>query len=77
MIVRKVMFHTIQDVSNFVLTANEFPYAIDIGIGPRMVDAKSVVGVLSFGVPQELEIRIHAEEADDFLDRIEKIRGIA
>ena len=62
----KVGLHA-RPVSLFVQTANKFASAIkvqNLTTSSRIVDAKSIIGILSLGVMQNHEILLEAEGTD-------------
>ena len=52
-------------VKNFVSLVNRYPYDMDLRSGRYVVDAKSILGVMSLGMTKGTEIRIVAEGPDE------------
>lgn len=69
----KVMFHSMEEAQKFVLAIENYPFDIDLQCERRVIDAKSILGILGFGLHQMLELRVHTEDQeimDQFLDKI-------
>ncbi len=62
----KIMFHSVEEIEEFVNHANTVANDIDLSSGSRMVDAKSMLGVLAMGVDKYLEMHFHGEMPSDF-----------
>lgn len=62
----KIMFHSVEEIEEFVNHANTVANDIDLCSGSRMVDAKSMLGVLAMGIDKCLEMHFHGEMPNDF-----------
>ena len=49
---------------------NRYSYDADVKCGSRVVDAKSVVGVLSLAKSKTVELILHTDECDALLEEI-------
>ncbi len=70
---RKVVFGSIEDCRKYLRYAESFPYDLDLCYGSRVVDGKSILGILSFGMMKKLELVLHTEECcviEEFLEKI-------
>jgi len=56
---------TIRDVQEFVRIVNEFPYDVDLTSGRYVVDAKSIMGILSLDLSKPLQLDIQSEDGAD------------
>ena len=65
-----VRFEQPNQVVDFVNTISRFDYDADIKYGRQIVDAKSIVGVLSLARSKDLELILHTDECGDLLDEI-------
>lgn len=65
-----VKFDQADQIINFVRIMNRFEYDADVKCGSRMVDAKSIVGVLSLAKSRTVELILHAEECDQLMEEI-------
>ena len=71
----KVMFHSMEEAQKFVLSIENYPFNVDLQIGRRVIDGKSILGILGFVLHQMLELHVHTDDyaaLDGFHD---KIRG--
>lgn len=76
MITKKIRFRTIEDVKNFCNAAGHCAYEMDLTSGRYMVDAKSLMGILSLSLDKSINLEIHVdteEECKDFLEIINEL----
>ena len=57
-----VKFDQADQIINFVSIMNRFDFDADVKWGSRMVDAKSIVGVLSLAKSKTVELILHTED---------------
>ena len=65
-----VKFDQADQIINFVRSINRYSYDADVKCGSRVVDAKSVVGVLSLAKSKTVELILHTDECDALLEEI-------
>ena len=65
-----VKFDQADQIINFVRIINRYSYDADVKCGSRVVDAKSVVGVLSLAKSKTVELILHTDECQNLLDEI-------
>ena len=65
-----VKFDQADQIINFVRIINRYLYDADVKCGSRVVDAKSVVGVLSLAKSKTVELILHTDECDALLEEI-------
>ncbi len=65
-----IRFASVNQIVQFVNIVSHYGTDIDIRIGNRVVDAKSLLGVMSFGIGKLLELVILKESCDDLIDKI-------
>ena len=65
-----VKFDQADQIINFVRIINRYSYDADVRCGSRVVDAKSVVGVLSLAKSKTVELILHTDECDALLEEI-------
>ena len=58
----KVRFTTMDQVQKFIDDIRKIPYDVDARHGNYVVDAKSLLGILSLSLGREIELRIHTED---------------
>ena len=56
-----VRFVTIDQVQRFVDSIRKVPYDVDACHGNYVVDAKSLLGLLSLSLGREIELKIHSD----------------
>lgn len=69
-----VVFHSMEECARYAKEVENFPYNIDLVNGRRVIDGKSMLGILGFGLRKVLEIRMHTEDMElieELLKRIE------
>ena len=77
---RKVMFSTVQDAKEFVAIAGTCDFDIDVTVGKNiMVDAKSIIGVLSLDLTKALTVHYNGcnEAFDQFVEKHEAMAHTA
>ena len=62
MISRKLQFSTIDQVQKFVDGVRKIPCDVDARHGNYVVDAKSLLGILSLSLGKELDIVLHSDD---------------
>ena len=65
-----VKFDQADQIINFVRIINRYSYDADVKCGSRVVDAKSVVGVLSLAKSKTVELILHTDECDALPEEI-------
>ena len=71
MIERKIFLKTLDDVKTFVNITNEKKYDIELLSGKYVVNAKSIMGVLSLDLTTTLTMVANTESDDELLASIE------
>lgn len=59
-----VKFMAIDQVQKFVDDIRKMPYDVDACHGNYVVDAKSLLGILSLSLSREIKLVVHCEEED-------------
>ncbi|MCQ2491384.1 MAG: HPr family phosphocarrier protein [Ruminococcus sp.] len=67
-----VLLQAINDVKDFVNIVMKYEFDIDLVSGRYAVDAKSIMGIFSLDLSKPIELNAHTDNADKFLDEIEK-----
>ena len=60
----KVKIDTINDVKKFVNTVSRYDFDVDLISGRYAIDAKSIMGIFSIDLSQELTMKAHTDNAD-------------
>ena len=73
------MLPTIEDAKEFVSAAGRCDFDIDVYYNHIVIDAKSILGVLSLDLTRELTLNMHGENAEfeAFVDTIAPKRIVA
>lgn len=67
----KIKLNATEDVLEFVQVAEKCDFDVDVCLDSAVVDAKSILGVLSLGLAKNLTVQCHGECAK-FTDAIRK-----
>lgn len=69
---RKIKLDTITEAKTFVTKAMKCDFDVDVFYNRIVIDAKSILGVLSLDLTKNLNVRIHGENAEfeEYLDTI-------
>ena len=70
----RVMFQSMEDCQRFVMAVENYPFNIDLQSGRQVIDGKSILGILGFGLHRVLDLRLHtdsSEVTEEILDKIE------
>lgn len=66
-----INLNSIDKVKNFVNTLSDLDGYFDIAVGRYVVDAKSIMGILSMDLSKNIEFRIlETSESEDKLERL-------
>ncbi|MDE6926338.1 MAG: HPr family phosphocarrier protein [Acetatifactor sp.] len=58
-----VRFHNVDQIRQFINIIDKIDANFDLGSGHRIVDAKSILGVLALDLSGPLRLRYHSNEA--------------
>lgn len=61
---------TIDNVKDFVKKVNNLSCEADLTLGKYTIDAKSIMGIFSLDLSRPLELTVHSENCEDFLEEI-------
>lgn len=68
----EVKLEGISAVKDFVTIANDYKTPIDLVVGRYLIDAKSIMGVLSLDLSQPLTVQIHSDDCPELLERLRR-----
>ena len=68
----EVMLDGITAVKDFVTIVNDYTIETDLVVGRYLIDAKSIMGVLSLDLSQPLTVQIHSEDCEELLKRLDR-----
>lgn len=66
-----IQLKSVRDVQEFVRTVNDFRYEVDLTEGHYVVDAKSIMGILSLDLSKPLLLDIHTADCTDLVKKLE------
>ena len=72
MSVRKIKLKEFEDVKDFVRAAEKCSYDVDISYNRIVIDAKSLMGVLSLDLTRELTVKYDDEDNIHFSNILDK-----
>lgn len=65
-----ISLSSIQDLKSFVSATCKCDYEIDLVSDRYVVDAKSIMGIISLDLSKPIEVKIYSDECDEFIDEI-------
>lgn len=68
-----IRFYGVDQVRQFVNVISKFDTSFDLGSGQRIVDAKSILGVMALDLSGPLRLRYHLNETESETEIQEKI----
>ena len=64
-----------ENVKTFVHVVSKFPYDMDLRAGRYVVDAKSILGILSLDLSKPITLEIYEDDCADLLDEIKNFQS--
>lgn len=68
---RTVVFRNLDDIVEFVQKVEKYPYDMDMKCGKNVVDAKSLLGLITLGFFKEIELKVYEDHCEDLWNDIE------
>lgn len=68
----KIRLSTINDVKEFVNAVTLCDFDVDLVSGKYVIDAKSIMGILSLDLTQPVNMVVHTDECGQFLQNVSK-----
>lgn len=72
MLEKKIQLKAFSDVKEFVKAAEKCEYDVDVFYNRVVVDAKSILGVMSMDLTRPLTVKYHVEDQDCFEQTLTK-----
>lgn len=69
---KKIQLKAFSDVKEFVKAAEKCEYDVDVFYNRVVVDAKSILGVMSMDLTRPLTVKYHVEDQDCFEQTLNK-----
>ncbi len=66
----EILLRTQNDIVNFVNKITQYPFSADLLCGSRVVDAKSLLGVLGFGMGKVLTLQVYGDDSSMLMSDI-------
>lgn len=73
-----ILLKSIDDVKLFVNEVSKVPYDVDLTSGRYVVDAKSIMGIFSLDLSNEITVEAHCKEqyeAEDFENKFSQFKA--
>lgn len=64
------MFKKVEEILSFVSEVEVVPFHINACYGRYIVDAKSIMGMLSIGIGKNVELRFYTDENENELKKV-------
>lgn len=68
----EICLDAIGKVKDFVNLVNRFDNDFDLRAGRYVIDAKSIMGIFSLDLSKPIQMNVHADECDSFLNEISR-----
>lgn len=69
----KVKFESMEACQKYVMAVESYPFNIDLQWGRQVIDGKSMLGILGFGLHKVLELKMHTENEEIKKEIVDKI----
>ena len=66
--IMRVKLNTLNDANSFVKAIDKYDYDVDAVCGRYVIDAKSIMGLLSLGIPKSIDVIIHTNNKNIISD---------
>lgn len=67
---QEILLSNQYDAARFVNKMEKYPYNADLLCGSRMVDAKSLLGIMGFGIGKVLTLQVYGDDDKGLLSDI-------
>ncbi len=68
----KISLNSIAKVKKFVNVISQFDSDFDLISGRYVIDAKSIMGIFSLDLAQDIDLTIHAEDDTEILEALKE-----
>ncbi len=68
----KISLNSIDKVKSFVNVISQFDSDFDLISGRYVIDAKSIMGIFSLDLAQDIDLTIHADKDEEILDALKE-----
>ena len=65
-----ILLSSINDVKTFVNIVTKYNFDVDLSSGRYVVDAKSIMGIFSLDLSKPIQVDVHSEDADAFIEEL-------
>lgn len=66
-----IMLSSQEEALKFVRTVSKYPFDVDLGEGDCVIDAKSILGVLSVAVGRLMQVQMYTEHPEELCSELE------
>lgn len=71
----KIALGLVQRVKEFVKITQKYPFEILLKSGKLVVDAKSLLGVLSLDLSEPLVVEVYSDDCDDLMLKLKEFEA--
>ena len=71
----KIALEQVQRVKEFVKITENYPFEILLKCGKFVVDAKSILGILSLDLSQPLVVEVYSDDCDDLILKLKEFEA--
>ncbi len=65
-----ILLSSINDVKTFVNIVTKYNFDVDLSSGRYVVDAKSIMGIFSLDLSKPIQVDVHSDNADAFIEEL-------
>ncbi len=65
-----ILLSSINDVKTFVNVVSKYDFDVDLSSERYVVDAKSIMGILSLDLSKPIKVDIHSDDCEAFLEEL-------
>ena len=67
-----LMLNSINDVKDFVNIVSKYDFDVDLTSVSYVVDAKSIMGILSLNLSKPIKVEVHSDDCDEFMNELKR-----
>lgn len=68
----KVLLNSMEEIQEFNSVVSQYKYEVDMVSGRYVIDAKSLMGILSLDLSRPVTIQMQGNPDEEFLDKLRK-----
>lgn len=63
----KILFRSIEKVKDFIKIVSELDCDLDLSMGRKVIDGKSIMGILSLDISRTIDMNIHTKHDSEHI----------